>query len=384
MDVSQLFVVDADGHVTEPPRLWKGYLEQDYRERAPRPTLDENGTYCFVVGDTLLARTASRLGSKLEAKPDEQNPVTLRRGGWDPVARLEDMDREGIDIAVLYPSVSFFFPEIQDPPFHAALCRAYNNWLADYCKTAPERLIGIALLPLDDVGASIRELERCTQELAFRGAFFRPNPYNGRLIQHPAYEPFWQCAESLGIPITVHEGLSDTIPTLGRERSESPVLQHLMSHPFEQMAACGGLILGGVLERHPSLRFVFLESGCGWVPYWVERMDGHFENWGRHLPGLKLKPSEYFRRQCFISMDPDDELAPAALTALGDDCMVWASDYPHPDHPIEGCVKETLEILSRVGESTTRKVLGMNAFRLYDMQPPPGAPAAGESLGEAR
>lgn len=370
MDASQVLIVDADGHVTEPPRLWKDYVEEKYRPSAPRPVLDEHGTYCFLVGDTLVARMASRLGSQLQEKPDSERPVKLQRGGWDPEARLVDMDREGIDIAVIYPSVSFFFPEVPDTQLHIALCRAYNNWLSDYCKTAPERLIGISLLPLNDVAASIAELERCSGELGFRGAFFRPNPYNGRPIQHPAYEPFWTCAESLGVPITVHEGLSDAMPTLGRDRSESPVLQHLMSHPFEQMAACGGLILGGVLERHPNLRFVFLESGCGWLPYWIERMDGHFDNWGRHLQGVKLKPSEYFRRQCFISMDPDDEIAVYVLEKLGDDCMVWASDYPHPDHPIEGCVQETLHILSKAGESATRKVLGTNALRLYDMQAP--------------
>ena len=375
MDASQIFVVDADSHVTEPPRFWQDYLEEKYRQRAPRPVLDENGTYCYVVGGALVARTASRLGSKLEASPDERSPVKLLRGGWDPAARLVDMDREGIDIAVIYPSVALFLPEVSDDVLQAALCRAYNNWLADYCKEAPGRLIGIAALPLNDVETSIRELERCTQQLGFRGAFVRPNPYGGRPIQHPANEPFWQCAESLGIPVTVHEGLSDTIPTLGRDRSESPVLQHLMSHPFEQMAACGGLILGGVLERHPDLRFVFLESGCGWLPYWIERLDGHFANWGRHLQGVKLKPSDYFRRQCFISMDPDDVLAPSVLQRMGDDCMVWASDYPHPDHKLEGCVQETIEILSSAGESSTRKVLGMNAFRLYNMEPPPQARA---------
>ncbi len=346
-DADRPFVVDADGHVMEPPALWGEHLEQRFRSRMPRPARDENGRFGYVVDDRFIMRVASSLATRPRT-PDGKLPA----GGWDPVQRLCDMDSEGIDVAVLYPTVSFFFPEVGDPALHAALCRAYNDWLAGFCRSDPRRLIGVALLPLDDVEASIRELERTTAEHGFRGAFFRPNPYAGRPIQHPCYEPFWDCAASLGVAIAVHEGISDSLPTLGRGRSENPVLLHLMSHPFEQMAACAGLILGGVMERHPALRFVFLESGCGWLPYWLERMDGHWETWTSHLRPVKHKPSDYFRRQCFVSMDPDDALAPAVVERVGDECLVWASDYPHIDAPFPGAVKQTLELLSGMPEES--------------------------------
>ncbi len=358
-------VVDADGHVMEPPQLWAEYVERRFRHRIPRPTRDENGRFCYVADDRYFMRVASSLAARPKT-PDGKLPS----GGWDPAARLRDMDSEGIDVGILYPTVSFFFAELADLELQAALCRAYNNWLADYCRTDPRRLVGVALLPLADVGASLRELERAAGELGFRGAFFRPNPYAGRPIQHPCYDPFWECAASLGVAVTVHEGISDSLPTLGRERSANPVVQHLMSHPFEQMAACAGLILGGVAERHPGLKFVFLESGCGWLPYWLERMDGHWETWSSHLRGVKRKPSDYFRRQCFISMDPDDHGAPAVLAALGDECIVWASDYPHIDAPFPGAVKQTLEILAGVPAASRRKVLGTNALRLYGIEGP--------------
>jgi predicted TIM-barrel fold metal-dependent hydrolase len=353
-------VVDADGHVIEPPDLWQRYVEPAHRARAPRPVLDENGLFCYAAGDVLLLRTASRLG-----QDPEGGHRKVRAGGWDASARLADMDLEGIASAFLFPSLAFFFPELGDPPLHAALCRAYNDWLHDYCQAAPERLFGIALLPLEDVPASVRELERATSELGLRGAFFRPNPYAGRPIQHPAYEPVWQCAEALGVPITVHEGVSERLPTLGRDRSESPVLHHLFSHPFEQMAACAGLILGGVLDRHPSLRFAFLESGCGWVPYWLERMDGHFETWGHHVRACKRRPSEAFAAQCFVSMEPDERTAPAVLSLLGDEAVVFASDYPHTDHVFPGVVEQALHALGKEPEATVRKVLAGNARRLY-------------------
>jgi predicted TIM-barrel fold metal-dependent hydrolase len=366
-------VIDADGHVIEPAGLWKEYTESRYHGRLPRPVTDENGLFCYAVGETLLMRTASRLSARPARAPDpgadprrgDYPESQIRPGGWDPAARLADMDLDGMDLCFLYPTLAFFLPEVPDVALQAALCRAYNRWLADYCRADPERLRGIALLPLHDVDESIRELERCTREYGFRGAFFRPNPYGGRTIQSPAYEPFWACAEALGVPVTVHEGISDSLPTLGRERSESPVLQHLMSHPFEQMAACAGLVLSGVLERHPRLHFVFLESGCGWLPYWIRRMDGHAEHWRHKLPKLSLRPSEYFERQCFVSMDPDDACAPALLAELGSGSLVWASDYPHTDHEFPGAVKATLEILGRAPPGAARQVLDRNARRLY-------------------
>jgi predicted TIM-barrel fold metal-dependent hydrolase len=280
------------------------------------------------------------------------------------------MDTEGIDVAVLYPTLAFFFPEIPDRPLHAALCRAYNDWLADYARTAPDRLLGVALLPLEDVAASIVELERCTERHGFRGAFMRPNPYAGRSLHDPAYDPFWDCAQSLGVPITVHEGLSDSLPTLGRERSQSPVIQHLMSHPFEQMSACASIVMEGVADRHPGLRFVFLESGSGWLPYWLDRMDSHWDTWSSLLPEARRKPSETFREQCFIAMDPDDEIAAAVANQVGDDVLVWSSDYPHPDAPFPGAIKKTLQTLAELSDRSQRKILGSNALRLYGIDAP--------------
>jgi predicted TIM-barrel fold metal-dependent hydrolase len=373
--VHKPFVIDADGHVIEPLGLWREYTAKKYHARLPRPVTDENGLFCYAVDGQYMMRTASSLSTQRKgdsrpnprAKSEEGDyPETLRPGGWDAKARLADMDLDGMDLAFLYPTMAFFLPEVPDLELQGALCRAYNDWLAEYCKADPRRLVGIALLPLADVSASIEELERCTAEHGFRGAFVRPNPYGGRPIQSPAYEPFWECAEALGVPVTVHEGISDVLPTLGRERSENPVLQHLFSHPFEQMAAAAGLILTGVLARHPRLNFVFLESGCGWLTYWLARMDGHAETWSHKL-ALDMKPSDYFRRQCFISMDPDDHCAPGVLRDVGSDSVVWASDYPHTDHDFPGAVKETLEILARAPEGSAEKVLNRNPRRLYGL-----------------
>ncbi len=357
-------VIDADGHVTEPPTMWEQYLEARFRDRAPRFALDDAGRPCQLLDGRPIMRHALRL--TLPAGYPETSYVP-RAGGFDPQERLRDLDTEGIDVAVLFPSVGLYVSDATDPALVTALCRAYNDWLADYCRAAPARLIGIALLPLIDVPAAVRELERATTQLGFRGAFFRPNPYAARPIHHPDYEPLWACAAALGVPVTVHEGLSDWVPTLGRDRFENPAMLHVVSHPFEQMAACAGLVLSGVLERHPTLTVAFLESGAAWLPYWLHRLDEHAEIWGHLLPGLRMKPSEYFRRQCMISTEPGEEAIDAVVAHVGEDHVMWASDYPHPDAPFPGAVTKTLAAMGQLSAVARGKILGTNAARLYGL-----------------
>ena len=354
-------VIDADGHVVELPTIWPEYLDPAFRDRAPRFGLDESGRAGIRVGDAWTGR----LGVELTRATSGGIGRAALAGGWDPKQRLVDMDAEGIDAAVLFPSMAFFFCETSDLALDAALCRAYNDWLADYCRPAPDRLFGVTLLPLRDVELSVRELERATERHGFRGAFFRPNPYAGRSIHDPAYEPLWACAESLGVAVTVHEGLSDSLPTLARERFENPLALHALSHPFEQMAAVSGLLMSGVIERHPRLRFAFLEAGCGWLPYLLDRLDGHYETWRSSFPELQLRPSESFTRQCFVSCEPDEEETAHVVERFGDGCVAWASDYPHPDARFPGVLETTLETLSELPPDARARVLGGNASRLF-------------------
>src|SRR3989442_4711813 len=166
-------VIDADGHVVEPLTLWSEYVEPAYRERAPRVVFDERGRPCQLLDDRMIMRHAFLL----TLGPDYQmDPAKFRPGGWDPGARLADMDSEGIDVAVLYPSISFYLPETADGALMAALCRAYNDWLADYFRVARERLVGVAIVPPGDVVASILALEPAVAMLGFRGAHVSPDP----------------------------------------------------------------------------------------------------------------------------------------------------------------------------------------------------------------
>ena len=213
-------------------------------------------------------------------------------GGFDPHKRIPDMDADGIDAAFLYPSLGLFSGAIHDPELAGATCRAYNRWLADYCKPYPDRLFGVAMLPMQSIDQAIDEMSFARKELGFRGGFLRPNPYNNQLIHHPDYEPFWAAAEDLDFSIGFHEGASSGMPTVGIDRFEGRGAQHIISHTMEMMLACISMIWGGVCERHPKIRVGFLEFGRR-LDRAVARPDGP----AFRRPGLqRLRPEDPAQR----------------------------------------------------------------------------------------
>jgi uncharacterized protein len=363
-------VVDADGHILEPMTLWRRFLPSHARQFAPRVVRNDWGLDTVFVGSQEIVTAPLGLLGTPGSRMDETDPAKKLRwedaqpGGFDPAIRLQDMDREGISVAVLYPSIGLNFWAIEDPPAAVALACAYNDWLAEYCRTDPRRLVGAAMLPFQDPESAVSELRRA-QGLGFRVAFVRPNPCCGRHVGDPAFEPVWAAAEDLGVTVGVHEGSSNTIRTLGADRYFNPLLLHAMSHAFEQMLACATLIVTGVMERHPALHFAFLEAGGGWGPYWLWRLDEQVRGFGRYAPEMKLLPSEYFRRQCWIAFEGDEDTLPALLPHIGEDAVVWGSDYPHHDATFPGAVKKLQRLLAPLPEGAQRRVLGMNACELY-------------------
>ena len=193
-------IVDADGHVVEPESAWAAVPER-YR---PRISADRNGYEHVVVGDTEVLAvplgTLARPGSTFDDPASFRPLADATPGGSDPVARLGDMDSEGIDQAVLYPTIGLYFSVLEDPAAAVALATAYNDWLAGYCAADPRRLFGAAMLPLQDPAAAARELRRAVGELGLVAGFVRPNPCLGRALSDPAYEPLWDVAEELEVP----------------------------------------------------------------------------------------------------------------------------------------------------------------------------------------
>ena len=351
-------IVDADGHVMEPASAWAA-LPDSYR---PHISADPSGYEHVVVGGTEIL--AVPLGNLARPGSTFDDPASFRPladampGGSDPVSRLRDMDREGIDQVVLYPTIGLYFTIVEDPPTAVALAAAYNDWLAGYCAADPRRLFGAASLPLQDPVAAARELRRAVTELGFVAGFVRPNPCLGRALSDRAYDALWEAAEELDVPIGIHEGSSVTVPTLGSDRPFNPLVLHAVSHPFEGMLACAQLIAFGTLERHPGLRLLFLESSGGWAPFWLERLDEQVASFGGFCPDMALFPSEYFARQCAISFEVSERTLPALAPFLGAARIVWGSDYPHHDATFPGAVEAIRATVAPCPTATQAKVLG--------------------------
>lgn len=374
-DATRPLVVDADGHVLEPAAAWEGLADRH------RPTIrrDGAGYEHVVVGDTEIL--AVPLGTLATPGARFSDPAGFRSieealpGGSDPEARLADMDSEGIDQAVLFPSVGLYFWALTDAGAAVAVARAYNDWLASYCAADPGRLFGAAMVPVQDPTAAAAEVRRAHDELGFPALFVRPNPCCGRSLSDPAYEPIWEAAEETGTAVGVHEGSSVIVPTLGADRPFNPLVLHAVSHAFEEMLACAQLIAFGVLDRHPGLRVVFLESGGGWAPFWLERLDEQAESFGDFCPQMRLAPSEYFARQCWISFEVDESTLPVLAPVIGEDRVVWGSDYPHHDATFPGAVAALRTTAAPMSEEGRRLLLGANAAALYRLPPVPDTAA---------
>jgi predicted TIM-barrel fold metal-dependent hydrolase len=326
-----------------------------------------------VIGGMTLPRIPSvpvpRRHPQLSGVADSQHHYGLAehqaRAGWDPKVRLEFFDAEHVAAAVIYPTTGLHFGALTDLDLLTALCQAYNTWAHDFCSTAPERLVAAAIVPQQDVHQAVLETRRAVEELGFKGIVMRPNPI-GRAIEDPAWEPFWSLLEELEVPLTFHEGTSLCIPQLGADRTENYIFQHMMSHPFEHMSAMLMMIGGGILDRHPKLRVAFIEAGCGWVPYWLERMEHHFESPYENVQ-LSLTPTELFQRQCWVSADAEEgAVVNAFVQSLGAENVCWSTDFPHPDHTWGGLVSRFTE-RADLNEGVKAKIVGGNAAALYGL-----------------
>ncbi len=363
--------IDADGHVIEPVDLWERELPASLRDLGFKIRWDPDSRQEEVYVENRLLLPVGIVGVGMAGRPFEDVGKGVRYselmpGGFDPKLRLRDMDREGIDIAVLYPSVGLFLEAIDDSAVAEACCRVYNDWLADFCRTNPARLIGIAGMPMQDVSAAVRELHRVVGDLGMKGVFIRPNPVKGRALHDPYFDPFWAAAAEAGVPVGLHpSGAGDLPGALQGLRLDAPIMGHPSIFFIDDYIGFSHLVCGGVLERHPTLTVVVLEAGGGWLGHWFDRFD-HFAHVYRWMaPDLRMKPSEYFKRQCYVSYDPDETTLPFLAPLIGEDRIVWASDYPHLDATFPGVVRELEEHLGKLAPSAQDKVRGGNAARLY-------------------
>jgi len=379
-------VVDADGHVLEPPDVWERYLDPAYRARAirvrrgadGRDVLEIDGRPARLTTPEMLGglggmgKTLEELaGACLAGRYAESAPPAAT----DAAERLALLDRDGIARALLYPSLGLQWEaEVEDPGYALAHCRAYNRWIEEFCAGSGGRLVPIAHLTLGDAVDAAAELRRAVRAGA-RGGFLLPFTRSGLPHGHPAHDPLWAAAEELDVPIAIHTGIDPTARDLHRRFTDLTwpegvvhgiwYLQLMFAQAVQQ--AFSTFFLYATFDRFPRLRLVLLESGGSWLGFWLDRMDAFYKGPLRVTIPLRECPSVYVRRQCWISADPDERGLPPVVAYVGADRFLWATDYPHSDHDAS-YMAELRELAATLPLASRRALLGENAARLYRLE----------------
>ncbi|HXQ75029.1 MAG TPA: amidohydrolase family protein [Acidimicrobiales bacterium] len=358
-------VVDADAHMIEPPSLF--------------------GELMSTFPDQIGIRSDTKLGVLVEGRPypcyegpgagcPPQNGMTDAPGvdPGSPQSVVANADADGIDTMVLFPSFGLCVPTIEDPVLGSAVARIYNTWAADFCDRSGGRLFAAAVAPIEHGDDAIAVMTEA-KELGLVCTVVPPG-LKTRNLDHPDLDRFYAAAAEMGMALGVHGAPGIHLPKIGVDRFTNYIQVHCISFPFDQMTAMTALVSGGVFDRHPTLRVAFLEAGVGWLPWFMERLDEHYESRGDWIPGgWQRPPAQYVEAgNIVVTCEPDENSVPYVVEMLGDACIMFASDYPHWDGAWPRATTELLEHNEkRLSETSLARVAGANARRFYDL--PPGA-----------
>ena len=335
-------VYDADAHIAEPPSVWEEYADPKFRDQIMQCRIMDDGTdAAFAEGKKLRNGIAPACiphayGTKVTW--DDIVP-----GSYDPAARLSVMDDEGLSAALMFPSLMLISGDINDAEIAVENARAYNRWMTDFVSEDPNRLFGVGVCPLQSVDGAVAVIEEVANA-GLTGVTFRPERYSGLELFSPDMDRVWSAAEHHDLTVAIHGSFGSGMPSFAKTRYENQFYVHMVCHPFEQMASVMEMVASGVLDDHPMLRVGFFESGLGWLPYWLDRLDEHKEAMGHLVPRLKRDPTEIFSEQCFVTMEAGEGEAFEQVAAMGlAPTVVWGSDYPHYDCTFPGALAELNE-----------------------------------------
>jgi uncharacterized protein len=360
-------VIDGDGHCNEPKDLFERYLEEEFRDRGPK-VVDAGGLRWMLEGKFLPrpvgtwghGSSSGFFGTNLAKRGMAASSQSLD----DIQGRLKDLDTEGIDVQVVYPNIMAMASLLDDGELAAAMCRAYNNYASEKSRSAGGRVRPIATVALQNSKEATKELRRAIKELGCVGTVV-PGIIGQRNLDDPCFEPFFREANELEAAVGVH-WITGCFDSPGQERFKDPYFYiHMVGMPFNLMVGIMTLIGGGVMEKYPRIKFVFLEIGAAWLPYWMWRMDDHYTTGSHSLPALPKKPSDYVRSEsCFVSCEPDEEGLAHTAEVIGEDRVIFASDYPHGDCDFPHSVVK-LRKREDLSEGLKEKILWKNPARLY-------------------
>ena len=368
-------IIDADGHILEPADTWERYIDSRYRDRALR-IRSHDGKECLEMDGKKSrffdVRVLSALGgmgkntAEIERMMEKPYPGSAPFGSMDPGERVALLDREGIAKSILYPSLGLTWEcELEDVELSLAYARAYNRWICEFCSDSGGRLVAIAHISLADAKAAAEELERAVGEGA-KGAFVAPYTLTRVPHAHPDHDAFWAKAQDLNVPVAIHPMAEHPkIRTYQRFDGMGGArwMQNALGMQGPQQALYG-MFQWGLFDRFPRIKIILLESGAGWIGAALDRMDAIFEtSLGDGVP-LKERPSTYFKRQCWISGDPDERALAHIVDYVGDDRFFWATDYPHFDHP-GNYMEELEELVAPLSENARNNLLGDSVAAVY-------------------
>ena len=367
-------LVSADSHIAEPPDLWTSRIDAKFRDRAPRLVSTDDGDAYIIDG----AMTAAGGIGLIATKPKYLDPhrsfgmkgfwADVPEGGYDPVARAEEMDREGIEAELVYTSFGLGLFALTDHEYRRACLRAFNDWLAEHCAGAPNRLFGVAMIATDDIDRSVAELERCVG-MGLRGAMISIGQASGEDYAEARFRPFWSAVESLEVPISLHVAATET----GWKNTGSNFAD--FSCVFTPtMYAITAMIFSGLFDQHPKLKVLSVENDASWPLPVLERMDDRWVHDQLWAPGTGRPagitsgrmPSEIFHAHVACTF-MRDRTAIVNREIIGRNNLMWGADYPHFD----GAWPDSRAILERQFDGVPledQMAIGRNnAIKCYDL-----------------
>ena len=373
-------IFSADSHVSEPADLWTSRMDKKWQFRAPRIESRERdgklqdffiyeGFPPHGVGVGLGA--AQREGPGTSRFREEGKGMSdALPGGWDPVARLDEQDSDGVEGEILHTTLGFRLFWLEDPGLQRECFRAYNDWLAEYCSHAPNRLIGVPLISMHDIPLAIEELHR-TAKLGLRGAMiWLSPPANMPPYNSSFYDPFWAACQEMDTPIVLHEitggGYESKLSASAYWREDWSLSALIRAHEVQR--TLGVLILSGVFERFPRLKIISAENGTDWIPYYVGRLNRLRGN-NSYGSNLSLRPIEYFHRNVSFTYINEQHIV-ENREVVGVNNLMFATDYPHSASTFPKSQEVVERDTGHIPEEEKRKLIHDNVLRIFNIPAP--------------
>ncbi len=364
--------VSADGHVVEPADLWTTRMDKRFRDRAPRVESRPEADYYFIDGVASFpvglegVTMEDKIAGEIKASMGSRHADT-RPGAWDPQARLADQELDHLRAEIVYGGafgLQFFYAP--DPEYQRECIRVYNDWLSEFCAAAPDRLLGVGLLPMKGpVEWAIEEAERAAKKGLCSMSI--PAEVPERPYSRPDYDPLWAKLQELGLPVAAHAGTGTGEPLQTKVERLGMGLAVVDSKIMMLMRAITELIWSGIPQKYPNLRFVITEGGIGWIASLIGFMDHWWKDHHRWMePKLEEAPSFYFNRQFWATFE-EDRAGLLTRELLNVERLMWGSDYPHTEGTFPYSREQIAKDFAGISEVEVYKMVTGNAAQLYGL-----------------